>query len=44
MFDSARSVWAVAIPVELRFEGDARPGDVVRGFAFDDQSAAPVMS
>ncbi len=44
MYGSARSVWAVAVPVALRYEGDARPGDVVHGFAFDDEPAAPVLS
>lgn len=35
---SVRPIWAVAVPVELRYEGDARPGDSVQGFAFAAES------
>jgi hypothetical protein len=34
VLDDPRSIWAVAVPVEVRFEGDARPGLPVRGTAF----------
>lgn len=34
-----RGLWAVAIPVELRYEGDPQPGDRVRGFTFAAREA-----
>jgi hypothetical protein len=37
---SVRPIWAVAVPVELRYEGDARPGEPVQGFAFAEDVAA----
>jgi hypothetical protein len=45
VLDEQRSIWAVAVPVEVRFEGDARPGLPVRGAAFlptaPDEDEAP---
>jgi len=34
LLESTRSIWAVAIPVELRYEGDPQPGEAVQGFQF----------
>ncbi len=34
VLDDPRSLWAVAVPVEIKLEGDARPGMPVRGAAF----------
>lgn len=31
MLRDARQLWVVAVPVALRFEGDLRPGDEIRG-------------
>jgi hypothetical protein len=39
-----RPIWAVAVPVVVRFEGDAQIGASVRGFVFEDcpaEHAAP---
>jgi hypothetical protein len=38
MLEMERQLWVVAIPVALRLEGDARPGDRVRGHAFAERS------
>lgn len=37
--DKAAAVWAVAIPVAIRYEGDAQPGMIVRGYVFDIEHA-----
>lgn len=38
MLTSDRPLWAVAVPVVLRFEGDARPGAAVQGHEFAAQA------
>ncbi len=30
------SLWAVAVPVEVRYEGDACCGQIIRGYSFVD--------
>jgi hypothetical protein len=39
MLTSERPLWAVAVPVVLRYEGDPSPGAVVHGHVFADQAA-----
>jgi hypothetical protein len=34
MLESDRPIWAVAVPIVIRYEGDAAPGAPVRGFDF----------
>jgi hypothetical protein len=34
MLESDRGLWAVSIPVELRYSGDPQPGDLVCGYQF----------
>jgi hypothetical protein len=34
MLHCDRPIWAVAVPIVVRFEGDAAPGAAVRGFDF----------
>jgi hypothetical protein len=34
MLNRPDQVWAVAIPVSVRYEGDARPGAIVHGHSF----------
>ena len=36
MLEADRPIWAVAVSVTIRFEGDARSGASVRGFVFGD--------
>lgn len=43
MLSCDRGLWAVAVPVVLRYEGDARAGAAVRGHVFADcREASPV--
>ncbi len=37
-------IWAVAVPVVLRYEGDAQPGAAVRGHVFAERELAPLTS
>jgi hypothetical protein len=39
MLDGTQPVWAVAVPVVIRYEGDAVPGADVRGFDFRELAA-----
>jgi hypothetical protein len=43
LLELRRLLWAVAVPVELRFDGDARAGQAIAGHRFTrrDHSAAP---
>jgi hypothetical protein len=34
MLECDRPIWAVAVPIVIRYEGDAVPGAPVRGFDF----------
>ena len=34
MLDRADQVWAVAVPVSIRYDGDAEPGSIVYGHNF----------
>ena len=36
MLEHDRPIWAVAVPIAIRYEGDAVPGASVQGFAFAD--------
>ncbi|REK19180.1 MAG: hypothetical protein DWQ37_01955 [Planctomycetota bacterium] len=40
MLSGDRPLWAVAVPVALRYEGDVQAGAVVRGHVFADQATA----
>jgi hypothetical protein len=33
---SSKPLWVVAVPVALRYEGDASPGDRIAGYRFAD--------
>lgn len=37
MLASDRPLWAVAVPVVLRYDGDPQPGEPIRGHVFDDR-------
>jgi hypothetical protein len=39
MLEHDRPIWAVAVPVVVRYEGDAQVGGSVQGFTFADQPA-----
>lgn len=32
--DTSPEIWAVAVPVVIRYDGDARAGESIQGFAF----------
>jgi hypothetical protein len=34
MLENSEPIWAVAVPVTVRYEGDAQPGMPVRGYVF----------
>ncbi len=36
MLTCNKQLWAVAVPIVLRCEGDSRPGELIRGYAFAD--------
>ena len=40
MLEHDRPIWAVAVPIAIRYEGDAVPGASVQGFAFADHRPA----
>jgi hypothetical protein len=40
MLEHDRPIWAVAVPVVVRYEADAQVGASVRGFAFADPPPA----
>lgn len=42
MLRDQRRLWVVAVPVTLRFEGDLRPGDEIRGSACANACVAAV--
>jgi hypothetical protein len=35
MLAADRPLWAVAVPVVLRYDGDPRPGELIHGHVFD---------
>jgi hypothetical protein len=39
MLESERPIWAVAVPIVIRFEGDAAAGACVRGYDFAREGA-----
>jgi hypothetical protein len=40
MLEHDRPIWAVAVPIAIRYEGDAQAGGLVQGFAFADRRPA----
>ena len=40
MLADDQSIWAVAVPVAIRYDGDASPGMAVKGHAFASSSPA----
>ncbi len=40
MLGHDRPIWAVAVPIAIRYEGDAQAGASVHGFAFADNRPA----
>lgn len=44
MLAQPRQVWAVAVPVTLRYDGDAQPGMPVYGHAFASDDGAALLS
>ncbi len=41
MLEYDQPIWAVAVPITVRYEGDAQAGRSVRGFAFPPDPLAP---
>ena len=44
MFELRRRLWAVAVPVEVRFEGDARAGQAIAGHRFTGHDSRTVAA
>lgn len=43
MLELQRPIWAVAVPIVVRYEGDVQPGAAVHGFSFAaDRGASAV--
>jgi hypothetical protein len=40
MLEEDRPIWAIAVPVVVRYEGDAQVGGCVRGFVFAEPTTA----
>lgn len=37
MLEHDQPIWAVAVPIQVQYEGDAQPGMIVEGYVFPDE-------
>jgi hypothetical protein len=44
MLEHRQPIWAVALPITIRYDGDAQAGMSVRGYAFADVMAKGVVT